>query len=76
METLGASRVKIKGRINAKDSIMSFFTYFFSGSAHGRSLGMRRTAHKLCLYDPYEEGALVLYAPPDVIEHEKMTSKR
>ena len=37
---------------------------------------MRRSAHKLCLCDPYEEGALVLYAPPEVTEHKKMTSKR
>ena len=35
------------------------------GGLHGRSLGMRKSASKLCLYDPFEEGALVLYHPPE-----------
>lgn len=40
---------------------------FGPGGGHGRSLGMRKSASKLCLYDPYEEGALVLYHPPEGI---------
>jgi len=44
-------------------------------SSHGRSLGMRKSAHKLCLFDPYEEGSLVLYSPPEQSAHDKITSK-
>ncbi|XP_065657534.1 DNA repair and recombination protein RAD54-like isoform X2 [Hydra vulgaris] len=47
----------------------------FKGSPHGRSLGMRKSMSKLCLYDPFEEGALVLYSPPEVSAHNKLTSK-
>ena len=46
------------------------------GSFHGRSLGMRRVPHKLCLYDPFEEDALVLYHPPEVSAHDKLNVKK
>ncbi|XP_057300230.1 DNA repair and recombination protein RAD54-like [Hydractinia symbiolongicarpus] len=47
----------------------------FQGSFHGRSLGMRKQVHKLCAYDPYEEGALVLYHPPEISAHDKLNQK-
>ena len=40
-----------------------------------RSLGMRRKALKCCLHDPFAEGALVLYAPPEVSAHDQISQK-
>ena len=53
-----------------------FKNLYFLGSNHGRSLGIRRVAHKLCLFDPFEENALVLYHPPDVTAHDKLNVKK
>jgi DNA repair and recombination RAD54-like protein len=37
-----------------------------------RTLGMKRSMGKIPLFDPYAEGALVLYTPPELTEHEKL----
>ena len=40
-----------------------------------KSLGMRRKSMKCCLHDPYADGALVLYTPPEVSAHEQLNQK-
>merc|ERR1719244_1430140 len=44
----------------------------YTGSGYGRSLGVRRSGGRQPLHDPLEEGALVLFNPPELSEHEKM----
>ncbi|TPP66356.1 Dna repair and recombination protein rad54 [Fasciola gigantica] len=39
-------------------------------SNDSRALGLRRSVSKIALHDPYEEGALVLYTPPEVSAHD------
>lgn len=43
------------------------------GPLLGRALGIRRQGARQALHDPFEEGALVLYAPPELSIHEQMT---
>jgi len=47
----------------------------FQGSCMSKSLGMRRKSMKCCLHDPYADGALVLYTPPEVSAHEQLNQK-
>lgn len=47
----------------------------YKGGMHGKSLGMKKKAHKLCQYDPFEENALVLYHPPEVSAHDQLSLK-
>lgn len=47
----------------------------FQGSGMSKSLGMRRKVLKCCLHDPFAEGALVLYFPPDVSAHDQLTQQ-
>jgi DNA repair and recombination RAD54-like protein len=44
----------------------------YVASSYGRSLGVRRAGGRQPLHDPFEERALVLYAPPELSEHEKL----
>jgi len=44
----------------------------YSGGGYGRSLGVRRSGGRQPLHDPLEEGALVLFSPPELSEHEKL----
>ena len=44
----------------------------YTGGSYGRSLGVRRSGGRQPLHDPYAEGALVLYDPPEQSEHEKL----
>ncbi|XP_018572376.1 DNA repair and recombination protein RAD54-like [Anoplophora glabripennis] len=46
----------------------------YEGSNSTRNLGIRRTQAKRALYDPNMPNALVLYAPPEISEHEKLKS--
>ncbi|THD25235.1 hypothetical protein D915_003920 [Fasciola hepatica] len=39
-------------------------------SNDSRALGLRRSVSKIALHDPYEEGALVLYTPPEASAHD------
>ncbi|KAF7633917.1 hypothetical protein Mgra_00006654 [Meloidogyne graminicola] len=39
-----------------------------------RFLGMRMSSRRSSLYDPYAEGSLILYCPPELSAHEKMKS--
>ena len=41
-------------------------------SLGGRALGLRRQAAKRALHDPFEDGALVLYSPPEVSAHDQL----
>lgn len=46
----------------------------YSGSLRvGRGLGMRRSGVRNSLHDPFEEGALVLYSPPELTAHDLLT---
>jgi len=45
-------------------------------AGHGRSLGVKRQGARQPLHDPAEEGALVLYTPPELSEHDKMTTNK
>lgn len=47
----------------------------FVGSGMSKSLGMRRKSVKCCLHDPFAEGALVLYSPPEVSAHDQLNQK-
>ena len=42
------------------------------GGGYGRSLGVRRSGGRQPLHDPEAEGALVLYTPRELSEHEKL----
>ncbi len=44
----------------------------YKGPISGRGLGVRRMGGRQSLYDPEEEGALVLYTPPELSEHDKL----
>ena len=44
----------------------------YTGGGYGRSLGVRRSGGRQPLHDPLQEGALVLYCPPELSEHEKL----
>lgn len=45
----------------------------YSGNGYGsRPLGMRRGGLRCALHDPYAEGALVLYHPPQLSAHEEL----
>ncbi|CAF1046224.1 unnamed protein product [Rotaria sp. Silwood1] len=44
----------------------------YKGPISGRGLGVRRIGGRQSLYDPEEEGALVLYIPPELSEHDKL----
>ncbi|KAJ8956304.1 hypothetical protein NQ318_015040 [Aromia moschata] len=46
----------------------------YEGSNSTRNLGIRRTQVKRALYDPNMPNALVLYAPPELSEHDKLKS--
>ena len=46
----------------------------YTGGGYGRSLGVRRAGGRQPLHDPFAEGALVLYDPPELSEHEKLKS--
>ena len=45
----------------------------YVNSGYGRSLGVRRSGGRQPLHDPEGEGALVLYYPPEIPEHEKLS---
>jgi hypothetical protein len=50
-------------------------TSYFSGyvgGGYGRSLGVRRTGGRQPLHDPDAEGALVLFTPRELTEHERL----
>eukprot|EP00092_Neocalanus_flemingeri_P002665 GFUD01002853.1.p1 GENE.GFUD01002853.1~~GFUD01002853.1.p1 ORF type:complete len:758 (-),score=233.91 GFUD01002853.1:204-2477(-) len=44
----------------------------YTGSGYGRSLGVRRSGGRQPLHDPLQEGALILFDPPELSEHEKL----
>ena len=44
----------------------------YTGGGYGRSLGVRRSGGRQPLHDPEAEGALVLYLPAELSEHEKL----
>ncbi|XP_059140209.1 DNA repair and recombination protein RAD54-like isoform X2 [Physella acuta] len=44
----------------------------YQGSGLNKALGVRRQGARQPLHDPYEEGALVLYSPPELSAHELM----
>lgn len=52
--------------------------YVSSGHGAGRrGLGMRRGSYaRVSLHDPFEENALVLYAPKELSAHEQLTADR
>ncbi|KAI1722644.1 type III restriction enzyme, res subunit family protein [Ditylenchus destructor] len=43
----------------------------YTGGLSGRALGMTRSV-RMALFDPYAEGALVLYSPPELSAHEEI----
>ncbi|CAB4069204.1 RAD54L [Lepeophtheirus salmonis] len=45
----------------------------YAGSSSGRFLGIRRSGNRVALHDPDTENALVLYTPPEISEHEKLS---
>ncbi|KAI6232961.1 DNA repair and recombination protein RAD54-like [Aphelenchoides fujianensis] len=44
----------------------------YVGTPTTRTLGLRKSGARRPLYDPYAEGALVLYAPAELSAHEKL----
>ncbi|KAH7697242.1 RAD54 DNA repair protein [Aphelenchoides avenae] len=44
----------------------------YTGAPSSRVLGLKRSGARVALFDPYAEGALVVYAPPELTAHEKM----
>ncbi|RWS15125.1 DNA repair and recombination protein RAD54-like protein [Dinothrombium tinctorium] len=45
----------------------------YSEPLYGKTLGVRLNVGRRPLFDPYEENALVLYEPPFLSEHQKLT---
>lgn len=45
----------------------------YQGSLYRKSLGLRRDGARRALHDPFEEGALILYEPPEYTEQERIT---
>lgn len=44
----------------------------YIGSNSTKNLGIKRCQVRRALYDPNTPNALVLYAPPEVTEHDKL----
>ena len=44
-----------------------------TGFGRRKGLGMRQSGTKTSLHDPFEDGALVLYYPPDMTAHDKLS---
>ncbi|TKR93524.1 hypothetical protein L596_007960 [Steinernema carpocapsae] len=44
----------------------------YAGGLSGRTLGLRRSGIRVSLYDPYVEGALVVFVPPDMTAQEML----
>jgi len=44
----------------------------YTKGSYGRSLGVRRAGGRQPLHDPFEDGALVLFTPPELSEHDKL----
>lgn len=42
------------------------------GAPTTRILGMRMSGVRIALHDPYSEGALILFAPPELSAHEQL----
>ena len=47
-----------------------------SGSNSCRSLGMRRSGLRVALHDPYSDGALVLFYPPEQTAHDQIATPK
>lgn len=45
----------------------------YQPSSYGKSLGLKRSGVRQPLHDPFEENALVLYEPPELSEHDKLS---
>lgn len=45
----------------------------YQPSSYGKSLGLKRSGARQPLHDPFEENSLVLYEPPELSEHDKLT---
>lgn len=45
---------------------------FILGGLTNRPLGMKRAGPPCALFDPYAEGALVLYTPPELSAHDQL----
>ena len=48
----------------------------FTGCTFSRGLGIKRKGPRTALHDPFEDDALVLYSPPELTAHEKLTADR
>jgi hypothetical protein len=46
--------------------------YYITGPTLSKALGVRRQGSRQPLHDPYEEGALVLYTPPELSAHDQL----
>jgi len=44
----------------------------YKGPTLGRCLGLRRSGSRQPLHDPEEEGALILYSPPELTAHDQL----
>ena len=58
--------------------IFPWVNYFFltQGPTLSRCLGVRRQGARTALHDPFEEGALVLYCPPELSAHDQLKLDR
>ncbi|PFX22519.1 DNA repair and recombination protein RAD54-like isoform X3 [Stylophora pistillata] len=46
----------------------------YQGCTYSRGLGIKRKGPRRALHDPFEDNALVLYSPPELTAHEKLTA--
>ncbi|XP_071117638.1 DNA repair and recombination protein RAD54-like [Haliotis cracherodii] len=44
----------------------------YQGASSSRALGVRRQGARQPLHDPYEEGSLILYTPPELSAHDQL----
>ncbi|KAF5394143.1 hypothetical protein PHET_12164 [Paragonimus heterotremus] len=46
--------------------------YQGSSGYESKALGLKRSSSRVALHDPYEEGALVLFSPPEITAHDAL----
>lgn len=52
---------------------MCNFNYLYISGGYGsRALGLRKSGVRMALFDPYAEGALILYTPPELSVHDEL----
>lgn len=55
-----------------KRSLNNWMYFILIGPGRARPLGLRHSMIRCALFDPYTEGALVLFTPPELSAHDAL----